>query len=482
MEDADATVSYIYETLDPISVSEESVADDSESYAIFRRQITSSIVLTADIPVADYFSLDVSDESTTRCLDEPQIPTSVSSAVTVCSPEGAPAATFETAWFRARSRFKSPMLQLHKEILDFSEFVSPTPEEQDKRTAAVNHVFEVVKYIWPHCRVEVFGSFRTGLYLPTSDIDAMILDSKVKRPQTGLYALARALSQRGIAKKMQVIAKARVPIVKFVEKKSGIAFDISFDMDSGPKAADFIKEVVEKIPPLKPLCLILKVFLHHRELNEVYTGGIGSYALLAMLIAHLQIHQKSDMQVVKNSMEGNLGILFVQAPENDIGKNSFNYYKVKSAFAMAYSSLTDVRTIMSLGSHKSILGTIIRPDPVLLLHRKGGSNGQLTFNYLLPGASESSLQRCSSNADAIYNWQLLDDEPFPRGSTPKRDEDSSTRKRTTFTEKERYIELNKLRNSGNVERIGFWSEGCVKKRRFKDRDDQAKTSSHHYFR
>ncbi|KAG0489153.1 hypothetical protein HPP92_007964 [Vanilla planifolia] len=420
------------------------------------------------------------------------------------------------------------MLQLHKEILDFSEFVSPTPEEQDKRTAAVNHVFEVVKYIWPHCRVEVFGSFRTGLYLPTSDIDAMILDSKVKRPQTGLYALARALSQRGIAKKMQVIAKARVPIVKFVEKKSGIAFDISFDMDSGPKAADFIKEVVEKIPPLKPLCLILKVFLQQRELNEVYTGGIGSYALLAMLIAHLQIHQKSDMQVVKNSMEGNLGILLVnffdfygrklntadvgiscnssstfflkcdkgflnterpyliaiedpQAPENDIGKNSFNYYKVKSAFAMAYSSLTDVRTIMSLGSHKSILGTIIRPDPVLL-HRKGGSNGQLTFNYLLPGASESSLQRCSSNADAIYNWQLLDDEPFPRGSTPKRYEDSSTRKRTTFTEKDRYIELNKLRNSGNVERIGFWSEGCTKKRRFKDRDDQAKTSSHHYLR
>ncbi|TYH17435.1 hypothetical protein ES288_A05G191500v1 [Gossypium darwinii] len=101
-----------------------------------------------------------------------------------------------------------------------------------------------------------------GLYLPTSDIDVMILESGIKNPQTGLYALFRVLSQRGIAKKIQVIAKASVPIIKFVEKKSGAAFDISFDVDNGPKAAEFIK---------------------------VYSSGIDSYALLAMIIAMLQI-------------------------------------------------------------------------------------------------------------------------------------------------------------------------------------------------
>lgn len=75
---------------------------------------------------------------------------------------------------------------------------------------------------------------------------------------------------------------------------------------------------VSKWPPLKPLCLILKVFLQQRELNEVkkcsvvilsvdflaitflctitclylqvYTGGIGSYALLSMLIAMLRVN------------------------------------------------------------------------------------------------------------------------------------------------------------------------------------------------
>ncbi|KAJ0716263.1 putative Nucleotidyltransferase superfamily [Helianthus annuus] len=53
----------------------------------------------------------------------------------------------------------------------------------------------------------------------------VILESHMKTPQMGLYALSMALSQRGVAKKIQVIAKARVPIIKFVEKRSGISID-----------------------------------------------------------------------------------------------------------------------------------------------------------------------------------------------------------------------------------------------------------------
>ncbi|KAF5179046.1 Nucleotidyltransferase family protein [Thalictrum thalictroides] len=66
-----------------------------------------------------------------------------------------------------------------------------------------------------------------------------------------LIALSRALSQKGIAKKIQ--------------------------------------DAVSKSHPLPPLCLTLKVFLQQRKLNEVCSGGVGSYALLTMLIAQLQV-------------------------------------------------------------------------------------------------------------------------------------------------------------------------------------------------
>ncbi|XP_020597048.1 non-canonical poly(A) RNA polymerase PAPD5 [Phalaenopsis equestris] len=511
MEKESTSISYVYETLDPLGFSSgehDTVA--SGSYAVFRSEITTSADLVVDIPVSDYFSLDVPVVSTlAEALPFP----SVSTAVTPCPPEEARAVTAESTWFRAGCRFRSPML--HKEILDFSEFVSPTPEEQAKRDTALGCVVQVVKYIWPHCRVEVFGSFKTGLYLPTSDIDVVILDSKVKTPQTGLYALARALSQKGIAKKLQVIPKARVPIVKFVEKRSGIAFDISFDMDGGPKAANFIKDVLEKIPPLRHLCLILKVFLQQRELNEVYSGGIGSYALLAMLIAHLQIYRRSqDMQGVQKSMEHNLGILLAkffefygrklnttdvgvscnssstfflkcdkgflnrerpyllaiedpQDPANDIGRNSFNYYKVRSAFSMAYTSLTDERALKSFGSQKSILGTIIRPDPVLL-DRKGGCNGELTFNTLLPGAGESVISQFDFNNSVIYNWHLLDDEPMPRESKPIDEESTPAQKRRallTKRTKHMYGKRAKLQAAKNREETSKLSGSTMKKKR-----------------
>ena len=80
---------------------------------------------------------------------------------------------------------------------------------------------------------------------------------------------------------------------------------------------------------------------------------------------------------------------------------------------MAYSLLTDAKTIIGLGSRRSILGTIIRPDPVLL-DRKGGNNGELTFANLLPGADEPIPQQFGNGSSDVYSWQLLDEEPLPR--------------------------------------------------------------------
>lgn len=400
------------------------------------------------------------------------------------------------------------MLQLHKEIVDFCDFLSPTAEEKASRDLAVESVFGVIKHIWPHCQVEVFGSFRTGLYLPTSDIDVVILKAGLPNPQMGLNAISKALSQRGMAKKIQVIGKARVPIIKFVEKRSGVAFDISFDIDNGPKAAEYIQEAVVKWPPLRPLCLILKVFLQQRELNEVYSGGIGSYALLAMLMAMLR-----NLRLSQVSAEHNLGFLLVQffdfygrklntsdvgvscngagtffvksskgflnkgrpslisiedpqAPENDIGKNSYNYFQIRSAFSMAFKNLTDPKTIMNLGPNRSILGTIIRPDPVLL-ERKGGLNGDVSFDSLLPGAGEA-LEQQYGEQDMLCNWQLdYEEEPLPRGefNSAEPSTRSSTKKRKSSKKSSKKLKENgDLGMAGNEENDNR-KENSIKKKK-----------------
>lgn len=49
------------------------------------------------------------------------------------------------------------------EMLDFCDFLSPTPEEQASRNAAVECVFDVIKYIWPDCEVYMADSLSTSL-------------------------------------------------------------------------------------------------------------------------------------------------------------------------------------------------------------------------------------------------------------------------------------------------------------------------------
>ena len=57
--------------------------------------------------------------------------------------------------------------RLHEEIEDFYNYMKPTKEENQVRLNVVNGIKEVIMKIWPHASVHIFGSFYTGLYLPT---------------------------------------------------------------------------------------------------------------------------------------------------------------------------------------------------------------------------------------------------------------------------------------------------------------------------
>lgn len=104
----------------------------------------------------------------------------------------------------------------------------------------------------------------------------------------------------------QVISRAKVPLVKFDDTASGVSVDISFDVANGPEAAAITRQLMGALPAMRPLVMLLKVFLQQRQLNEVrqsvvinssntpniqvYSGGIGSYALMVLVAAFLQTH------------------------------------------------------------------------------------------------------------------------------------------------------------------------------------------------
>ena len=57
--------------------------------------------------------------------------------------------------------------RLHEEIEDFFQWMVPSPEEHHMRAGVVDRIQTCIQDIWPQAQVHIFGSFKTGLYLPS---------------------------------------------------------------------------------------------------------------------------------------------------------------------------------------------------------------------------------------------------------------------------------------------------------------------------
>lgn len=91
------------------------------------------------------------------------------------------------------------------ELVALYAYLTPTADEHVARQRTVQRVTEVVQSIWPQSTVAVFGSFATGLYLPTSDIDLVVLGSDAASNLADAQrALAAALGRQGIGKDITV--------------------------------------------------------------------------------------------------------------------------------------------------------------------------------------------------------------------------------------------------------------------------------------
>ncbi|XP_023133349.2 terminal nucleotidyltransferase 4A-like [Amphiprion ocellaris] len=250
-----------------------------------------------------------------------------------------------------KTRRYSPGINgLHEEIVDFFSFMSPRPEEEAMRRDVVNRIESVIKDLWPTARVEIFGSFSTGLYLPTSDIDLVVFGKWDHPP---LQELEQALKKQNIAGPcpIKVLDKATVPIIKLTDHETQVKVDISFNVETAVKAAQFIKSYLKKYTVLPPLIFVLKQFLLQRDLNEVFTGGISSYSLILMAISFLQLHPRIDTR--RSNI--NLGILLIEFFE--LYGRDFNYMKmgIRVKNGGAYLSKEEMAKAMENGNRPSML-------------------------------------------------------------------------------------------------------------------------------
>ena len=314
-------------------------------------------------------------------------------AENVISVESAPQPQSE---FNPVRRAASPLQKLHDEILAFRDVVAPSSTERAARDDAFRSLERAAKSCWPHCEAKVFGSALTKLELPSSDVDVVVFGAPVDKGSGGvakrLRTLASALEDLGAVapRSLEVVESARIPLVKYVDAASNTAVDVSFDVESGLRTGKLVRSYMDAMPPLRPLVLVLKFFLSQRGLNETFTGGVGSYMLQLMVVSFLQQRHRTDRAtgLVSPQKLGSLlleffelygrdlnptitgisvrrhgayfpkrsrnwfnparpNLLAIENPDDDkldVGKNSYNYHRVRRAFDHAHDAIVAAST------------------------------------------------------------------------------------------------------------------------------------------
>jgi len=215
---------------------------------------------------------------------------------------------------------------------------------------------------------------------------------------------------------VEEITRARVPLIKLRDVQTKLAVDISFNATSGTDNTAAVRRLLAEFPQVRPLALLLKYLLHQSYLNEPYYGGLGSYALVLMVVSFIQHKHKAaaaagmpppadlayllmdfirlygiDFNYTQTGISVRNGgsyfpkvkrgwldpqrpyLLAVEDPEdpeNDVGRNSFDIMSVRSLFASAHSVLGNALKRHERGQMEpSWLSHVILVHPQLQAYR-----------------------------------------------------------------------------------------------------------------
>mmetsp|Transcript_6416 Transcript_6416/g.9137 ORF Transcript_6416/g.9137 Transcript_6416/m.9137 type:complete len:383 (-) Transcript_6416:3004-4152(-) len=198
--------------------------------------------------------------------------------------------------------------------------------------------------------------------------------------------------------------------------------------------------------------MVIKCFLHQRNLGEVFRGGLGSYALFLLTLSHLQMHQFNfprpanalgDMlmdffelygeifnncytgvavleggsyykKLDKYGLDTHQPMLFsVEDPQgehSEIARNSFAALTIRKALNNARKLLQAWQPDQQSEEHPTPLSSILHVDDLIWSRR------QFVSEENRPDDTESSKKvRASANTDSDEDGDLSDEkyEPLP---------------------------------------------------------------------
>ena len=217
---------------------------------------------------------------------------------------------------RPSARVLENMQLLDVELRRIVNSLKTTPQDDAKRQALMNKFKSMISTRFEGVRVAPFGSYVSAFHSAGSDIDISLQidkdgpwydereEAQARRSQRG-GVRARRQQRQGRTKRaqllrkvaselryrnyrdVQLISKARVPLIKFKDPHTGVACDVCIENDGVYKSA--VLGVVADIDQrYRDLVFLIKLWAKHYDVNNALEGSFNSYSLCLLCMHHLQ--------------------------------------------------------------------------------------------------------------------------------------------------------------------------------------------------
>uniref|UniRef100_A0A8C1DPN0 polynucleotide adenylyltransferase n=1 Tax=Cyprinus carpio carpio TaxID=630221 RepID=A0A8C1DPN0_CYPCA len=182
--------------------------------------------------------------------------------------------------------------KLSQQILDLFHAYEQQNEDLEKKEHCRAALQRDIQTIFPSAQVFLAGSSLNGFGTRSSDADLCLVieEGKVNHRTDAVYVLSlvrKLFYTLSYIERPQLI-RAKVPILKFRDRVSGVEFDLNFNNTVGIRNTFLLRTYAYVEKRVRPIILVIKKWASHHRINDASRGTLSSYTLVLMVLHYLQ--------------------------------------------------------------------------------------------------------------------------------------------------------------------------------------------------
>lgn len=153
-------------------------------------------------------------------------------------------------------------------------------------------------------QLHAFGSTQSRTSLGVGDLDlCLVVDAP--SPRKILNKVRNILNDLDMTE-IEVIGRAKVPIIKFKDPETGLPIDISVNNELALYNTELIRAYADTHPMVRNGVLSIKYWASSRAINQAFMGTLSSYAWTLLAIGSMQADPQIGLPNLQKNAEPNV--------------------------------------------------------------------------------------------------------------------------------------------------------------------------------